>query len=601
MPAVGCEVYLPPLEAVRRAVGYGATAVQIYLGEKAKSTLKYKWDLSSGDIKNFRTYCKKQGLTVYVHANLMLNLTRHDIKPGMAHYMRYRWILDNLIYDLNMCNVLGVAGLVLHVGSTLGEISIAQGARNFCNNLERCIHESNVKNIKILLENSAGEGSEVGVNPEEMTLYLEKLNKKGIKCGVCVDTAHAFAAGIDPVEYLLAMGGYVKLTHLNDSAVASGLRLDRHASIGDGYLFGNAENKKLREYLRVVREVGCDIVLETKDPAKYKREIKLVKGILGKISGGGDGGEGGIRQAKADGGDHGGIRQEKADGGDHSREITIFEELEKIYEAKGNGFRAKSYKSLINKLKKGNLTGITAKSMAKIAEIRETGSLKLLEELRSEDSALMGVIELSGVIGIGNKRARELVDAGFGSIAELRKGVDTGVVKLNSEQMLGLKYYDDFARVVDRGVVEKYIKAIPGAIPAGSYRRGAKKMKDIDVIVVGHGRPTDFLKGTGIKVLDVFHEGDVQLMAAVKLRGDKYARHLDLRVVPLDLVPFYLLHFGSGMEFSRKIKMIAKKQGFKLNEYGLFFVKTGERIEGLKSEEDIFDYLGVPYVAPEDR
>ena len=63
-------------------------------------------------------------------------------------------------------------------------------------------------------------------------------------------------------------------------------------------------------------------------------------------------------------------------------------------------------------------------------------------------------------------------------------------------------------------------------------------------------------------------------------------------------MPFFLLYFGSGENFSRKIRKYAKDKGYKLNETGLY--KNNKKIN-LKSEKEIFDYLKIPYVKPENR
>jgi DNA polymerase/3'-5' exonuclease PolX len=65
---------------------------------------------------------------------------------------------------------------------------------------------------------------------------------------------------------------------------------------------------------------------------------------------------------------------------------------------------------------------------------------------------------------------------------------------------------------------------------------------------------------------------------------------------------FYILYFGSGVEFSKKIRKEAIEKGYKLSEKGLFDRKTGKRINFQpKTEKNIFNYLKIKYVKPKNR
>ena len=67
-------------------------------------------------------------------------------------------------------------------------------------------------------------------------------------------------------------------------------------------------------------------------------------------------------------------------------------------------------------------------------------------------------------------------------------------------------------------------------------------------------------------------------------------------------LPWWELYFGSDVNFSRKIREYASKEGYKLNEYGIFNKKIGKRLDfNPKKEEEIFKFLGLKYVKPKDR
>ena len=83
---------------------------------------------------------------------------------------------------------------------------------------------------------------------------------------------------------------------------------------------------------------------------------------------------------------------------------------------------------------------------------------------------------------------------------------------------------------------------------------------------------------------------------------DNPIRRLDIRLIPLESFFTAYLYFTGSYEFNERMRGIAKRQGYKLNEYGLY-KKTGDtyKLIKVKSEEDIFKVLGMDYVEPEKR
>jgi DNA polymerase (family 10) len=85
------------------------------------------------------------------------------------------------------------------------------------------------------------------------------------------------------------------------------------------------------------------------------------------------------------------------------------------------------------------------------------------------------------------------------------------------------------------------------------------------------------------------------------IRKIKY-RQLDVAFIHKKYLPFYLLYFGSSRIYSKKIRTIASKMGYKLNEKGIFDKKTGHNIDiKAHTEKDIFDFLKIEYIKPENR
>lgn len=123
---------------------------------------------------------------------------------------------------------------------------------------------------KLILENSAGQGKSMGYNIDEIRKSIEKYN-----CRLCIDTQHSYASGM--VDFsswrkskkfiinLIDDNMNLSLVHINDSCCQLGQRIDRHANIGEGNIWGG----KIRRAKRLVKLLtSYDIcsVVETKDP-----------------------------------------------------------------------------------------------------------------------------------------------------------------------------------------------------------------------------------------------------------------------------------------------------------------------------------------------
>ena len=91
-------------------------------------------------------------------------------------------------------------------------------------------------------------------------------------------------------------------------------------------------------------------------------------------------------------------------------------------------------------------------------------------------------------------------------------------------------------------------------------------------------------------------------LISLKTKTSK-VRRLDIRIVPISSLPTTLFYFTGSKDFNTKIRLIAKKKGFLLNEYGLFKIKENKTKVKIpvKNEEDIFNKLDMKYVKPEDR
>ena len=199
-----------------------------------------------------------------------------------------------MLEECKRVEALGLKYLNVHPGSTSGkfskEESIAQIAKaiNF-------IH-SQTTYMTIVLENTAGGGGTVGVDFAELRSIIDQVENKS-RIGVCIDTCHAFASGMDikkkngiqaMVEAFDKTIGlsYLKAMHLNDSMGAKGSNTDRHDRIGFGYLGLDP----FRQIMNCDQLRGIPLILETphSDEAAYgaehpwAKEIALLRGLEGK-------------------------------------------------------------------------------------------------------------------------------------------------------------------------------------------------------------------------------------------------------------------------------------------------------------------------------
>lgn len=221
--------------------------------------------------------------------------------------------------------------------------------------------------------------------------------------------------------------------------------------------------------------------------------------------------------------------------------------------------------------------------------------------------------------GIGTIKAKMLLKEDIHSINDLKKAIKNGKIKLTEQQSIGLKYYEDINKRIPRNEITLYTKFIKNIFKdinyleiynAGSYRMGKKDSGDIDIIITYDNKNMDIkkidemvynrLKDEIIK--EILSRGIEKNIYIVKLPKTKIYRQMDIAIIDKKYLPWYLLYFGSSEGFSKKIRIEASKKGYKLNDKGIYNKKTGKRIDfDPKDERDIFKYLGLEYIKPEDR
>ncbi|WP_298987457.1 deoxyribonuclease IV [uncultured Campylobacter sp.] len=268
-------VFNAPLNAAR----IGADAFAMFVKNQRK------WDappLSAEEIIAFKDALKQSGIRaehVLVHDSYLINL-------GHPREAEREKSLNAFVDEIRRCEALGLRLLNFHPGSHLNEISVQQCLDNIAESLNFAI--ANTAGVKLVLENTAGQGSNLGYDFAQLAYVIGKISNKDC-IGVCIDTCHAFAAGYDlrsPQAYERTMSefdraiGYKFLSgmHLNDTKNELGVRKDRHESLGRGFL-------GLAAFENIMNDPNIDeipLILETIDDSLWAEEIALLRSMQGR-------------------------------------------------------------------------------------------------------------------------------------------------------------------------------------------------------------------------------------------------------------------------------------------------------------------------------
>ena len=232
------------------------------------------------EIKEFKEKMKQYNFKpeqILPHDGYLINLGNPDSEKREKS-------LNAFIDEMERVNQLGLLYLNTHPGSHLKEISEEECIKLIADSIN--IAHKSVPNVIVVLENTAGQGSNMGYKFEHLKEIIELVEDKS-RIGVCIDTCHTVAAGYPLTteeEYNSTMTAfdkivgfkYLKGIHLNDAMFGVGSKKDRHHSIGEGTLgmefFSRFMNDK--------RFRNIPIILETIDETKWKQEIEILKDMV---------------------------------------------------------------------------------------------------------------------------------------------------------------------------------------------------------------------------------------------------------------------------------------------------------------------------------
>ncbi|MBR6648871.1 MAG: deoxyribonuclease IV [Bacteroidaceae bacterium] len=233
--------------------------------------------LSEKSIKLFKERCQEKGFDpryILPHDSYLINLGSPDEEAQQKSRAAF-------VDEMKRCEQLGLTMLNFHPGSHLKKISIEECLDKIAANINLAL--SMTEGVTAVIENTAGQGSNVGNRLEEIRYIIDRIEDKS-RVGYCIDTCHFYSAGYDIVaDYEGAFGElervigleYLRGIHLNDTKKALGSRVDRHESIGSGLL----GNDFFERFMKDTRFDNIPIILETPDEERWAAEIELLRNM----------------------------------------------------------------------------------------------------------------------------------------------------------------------------------------------------------------------------------------------------------------------------------------------------------------------------------
>lgn len=270
-------------KALDRANSIGCTAVQLFTKNASQWAAK---PIVEADTTLFTEALEKDGYQsadLVAHDSYLINLAT----PDDALWEKS---LTAFGVELDRCAQLGIPALVTHAGAHMGSGEEA-GLARISAGIERVLGERPGQNVTILLETTAGQGTSLCYAFEHIRDVISAVSPENKdRVGVCWDTCHIFAAGIDFTEeykYERMVDSFdrivgldrLKAIHMNDSKKGLGSRVDRHDHIGKGML----GVEPFRFIMNDPRLAHLPKLLETpkgEDMAEDKENLALLRSLV---------------------------------------------------------------------------------------------------------------------------------------------------------------------------------------------------------------------------------------------------------------------------------------------------------------------------------
>jgi deoxyribonuclease-4 len=236
--------------------------------------------LDGNEVEQFRSLMIASGIfPVFVHLPYLPNL-------ACQRSRFYNPSINSVATDLKRAEQLGAQYLIVHIGHRL-ESSEDEAIEAFSKGINQALQEV-PNSITLLMENTAGQGTEIGYRFEQIQKIIERVHENK-RMGICLDTAHTFESGYDlskkdgierTLESFEKTVGLkrIHLLHLNDSKTPLGSRRDRHWHIGEGHIglegFRYLVNHPLLRHLPGIMETPRT------DTVEDLENMKVIRGLV---------------------------------------------------------------------------------------------------------------------------------------------------------------------------------------------------------------------------------------------------------------------------------------------------------------------------------
>lgn len=255
----------------------GATAFALFTKNQKQ------WNappLSEATIAKFKTTCQELGyqpFQILPHDSYLINLGHPTAEGLQKSRMAF-------IDEMQRCEQLGLDRLNFHPGSHLNEISEDDCLKRIAESINIALQETT--GVTAVIENTAGQGTNLGFRFEHLRQIIDLVDDKS-RVGVCIDTCHTFTSGydlrtreafestFDQFEAIIGFG-YLRGLHLNDSKKDLATRVDRHDSIGIGFI----GNDLFSFIMNDSRFDNMPLILETPDEEKWADEIEQLRAMI---------------------------------------------------------------------------------------------------------------------------------------------------------------------------------------------------------------------------------------------------------------------------------------------------------------------------------
>jgi deoxyribonuclease-4 len=264
-------------KVVKRAQIRGCETIQLF----SRNPRGWKYaPLDQHEVEEFRESVKASGLfPIFLHMPYLPNIASQNSKF-------YSRSIDSIVTDLERAEQLGAQYLIIHIGHRM-DSSEEEAIESVIQGINQAFERAK-NSVALLLEMTAGQGTEIGYTFEQIKGIIHGVHEQG-RMGVCFDTAHSFEGGYDlskkdGVESTLKSFNQtiglkrLQLLHLNDSKTPLGSRKDRHWHIGEGYIgvegFRYLINHPLLKHLPGIMETP------RKDTVEDLKNMKVIRSLV---------------------------------------------------------------------------------------------------------------------------------------------------------------------------------------------------------------------------------------------------------------------------------------------------------------------------------